>query len=71
MDIPKFCVNCVNFSPDVNHTEFRNQIEFGKCLRTHKFELVSGNSEYRFCTIERANNLGCGNDGVYFHLRSE
>jgi len=63
--MPHFCINCKWFIPSEFSTE-EKKIEYSKCRATEKYNLVSGEPSYLYCSTARESISHCGPDGKLY-----
>jgi len=59
-----FCKDCKHFKKS-----FGLPKSLGECTMTNQVDLVTGKWEYKLCSVERFNVLGCGKEGSFFQWK--
>jgi hypothetical protein len=63
------CAKCVNFiADDANHIYDRqiDDAKYAKCKKFYEMNLITGNKEYEFAHIARADYNLCGRNGIFY-----
>ena len=60
-----FCINCKWYIPS-DFTSAIKQVEYSKCKATEKFNLVSGEPSFMYCSTARESVTHCGPDGKLY-----
>lgn len=65
MKIP-LCKNCKHFKYDMEISDKKNQLQYGRCELFGNLDLVTGNIEFQYAAITRDHENQCGLDGKYY-----
>ena len=60
-----FCINCKWYIPSDFASESK-RVEYSKCKATEKFNLVSGEPTFMYCSSARESIAHCGQDGKLY-----
>ena len=63
--MPNFCINCKWYIPSDFASESK-RVEYSKCKATEKFNLVSGEPAFMYCSTARESIAHCGQDGKLY-----
>ena len=63
--MPNFCINCKWYIPSDFDSESK-RVEYSKCKATEKFNLVSGEPAFMYCSTARESITHCGQDGKLY-----
>ena len=63
--MPHFCINCKWYIPSDFDSAIK-QVEYSKCKATEKFNLVSGEPAFMYCSTARESITHCGPDGKLY-----
>jgi len=60
-----FCINCKWYIPGEFTSDIK-KIEYSKCRATEKYNLVSGEPSYMYCSVARESIAHCGQEGKLY-----